>query len=802
MKNLFLLFLLCGICHFLHSQVVTIKDRETGLPLELVVLSSDHPKAFSISNSQGQADISVFGNAEKIDFRLIGYKSESYSFVQLEHTGLAVSLAPNFLSLDQLVVSASRWNQSRMEVPEKITTISAADVQLQNPQTAADLIGLSGEAAIQKSQQGGGSPMIRGFATNRLLISVDGIRMNTAIFRSGNIQNVISLDPLAIENTELLFGPGSLIYGSDAIGGTMNFQTLSPQIAYTGNTIITGKAITRYSTANSEKTIHFDINAGWRKWALMTSISHNDFGDLRMGSKGPDEYLRTFYVQRIDSTDMIISNSDPLIQRYSGYSQINAMQKIRFSPSSKWDIVYALHYSTTSDYPRYDRQLRLRSNGLPRSAEWYYGPQEWMMSNLVITQTSNNKIYDIATLRLAQQFFGESRIDRDFNDPEKRSRVEKVYALSANLDFNRSINEHQKFFYGLEVVTNKVHSSGMDENIITHTVSPGPARYPQARWSSSAAYIIWQQKVSKKINTQTGIRYNRFMLDAQFDTTFYPFPYTTARFNKGALTGSIGLIITPYDDFSICLNGSTGFRSPNVDDLGKVFDSEPGSVVVPNPSVNAEYVWNGEFNLAKIFDNNVKVELTGFYSVLNNALVRRDFTLNGQDSIVYDGEMSKVQAIQNAASATVFGAVVNIEIKLTDGFGIRSKYNFQHGTEELDDRATSPLRHAAPPFGVSHLTYSTNKLTLDFYAAYSRGKNYNELPQEEQEKIYMYALDETNRPYSPAWFTLNFKSMYRLSENFSISAGLENILDKRYRTYSSGIVAPGRNMVLSLRADF
>ena len=114
------------------------------------------------------------------------------------------------------------------------------DVQFQNPQTTADLLSNSGEVFIQKSQQGGGSPMIRGFATNRVLIAVDEVRMNNAIFRSGNLQNVISIDPFAVENTEVLFGPGSVIYGSDAIGGVMSFTTLAPKFSDSSKVLISG----------------------------------------------------------------------------------------------------------------------------------------------------------------------------------------------------------------------------------------------------------------------------------------------------------------------------------------------------------------------------------------------------------------------------------------------------------------------------------------------------------------------------------------------------------------------------------
>ena len=246
-----------------------------------------------------------------------------------------VGMEPSDVLLDQVVVSASRWNQSERSVPGHITLIPAKQTVLQNPQTAADMLLTSGEVFIQKSQQGGGSPMIRGFGTNRLLYSVDGVRMNTAIFRSGNIQNVISLDPLAIENTEVFFGPGSVIYGSDAIGGVMSFTTLRPQMSLSGDQLISGHAVARYASANAEKTVHGDVNIGWHRWALLSSFSSSDYGDLRMGRQGPDDYLSTFYVQRQDSVDRVIENTDPLVQRPSGYQQINLMQKVRFFLSNK-----------------------------------------------------------------------------------------------------------------------------------------------------------------------------------------------------------------------------------------------------------------------------------------------------------------------------------------------------------------------------------------------------------------------------------------------------------------------------------
>jgi hemoglobin/transferrin/lactoferrin receptor protein len=322
-------FVLIQLLSFgLFAQEVTVKDEVSWETLEAVTFNSNQPKLSAVTNKLGIVNLTAFKDVKKIYIRILGYQTLTLSYNQIERLGFKLFLTPESTSLNEVVLSASKWEESKKRVPNSIVTFKPKDIILTNPQTTADLLTNTGKVFVQKSQLGGGSPMIRGFATNRVLINIDGIRMNNAIFRSGNVQNVISIDANSIQNTEVILGPGTVIYGSDAIGGVMNFYTLAPEFTNDKSQYYFGNVMSRWSSANNEKTLHFDLNVASEKWAFVTSASFSDFEDLRMGNNGPDAYTRPDYVQTINGVDEIITNDNREMQVASGYNQINFIQKV------------------------------------------------------------------------------------------------------------------------------------------------------------------------------------------------------------------------------------------------------------------------------------------------------------------------------------------------------------------------------------------------------------------------------------------------------------------------------------------
>ena len=425
------------------------------------------------------------------------------------------------------------------------------------------------------------------------------------------------------------------------------------------------------------------------------------------------------------------------------------------------------------------------------------------MGNLQFYKNGKGKFYDGLKITTAYQNFVESRKDRGFGDDIRYGSKENVDAISANVDFENKRIGNLRLYYGGEYVFNKIGSAGNEFNLETMVTSPSASRYPDnSTWQTLAGYISGELRAKPNFTFLSGLRYSHVWIDAIFDQTFYSFPFNDADLSTGALTGSLGFSWFPKADLQLTFNGSTGFRAPNIDDVGKIFDSEPGSVVVPNPDLEPEYAYNLEVGIQKNFNDRLMLKGASFYTYLVDALVRRDFQFNGNSEIMYNGELHNVQAIQNAAKAYVYGFEFGLDAFLTENLSVNANLTFTEGIEEEQDGTDTPGRHVAPTFGDFHIVWKNQKLKTDLFANFNGEISFGDLAMSEKTKDYIYAVDADGNPYSPSWYTLNFRSQYQLSHALKFTANLENFTDQRYRSYSSGIVAPGINLILGVGYTF
>ena len=802
--NKFYFLLFFSIIGF--SQNLKIVD-ENNQPVIGASVSSNLDY-YQTTDKNGYVRLDKFSNSDTIIINQYGFKEQKFVKSKIDET---ILLFYDNELLDEVVISASKFSQKFREVPKKVTQINRTTIEFTNPMTSADLLERGGYVFIQKSQLGGGSPMIRGLSTNRLVLSVDGVRLNNAIFRGGNIHNVISISPLNIENTEVIMGSASVLYGSDAIGGVMNFYTKKAKLSNESNPYIKINLNSRYSSASNEKMYHLDLNYGLEKVAFLSSFSKSDFGDLSMGKNGPTDYLRPSYVgQNSAGDDIIITNPNSRIQRNTAYNQTNFMQKVVYQPSNDLSIDLGIHFSRTGNIPRYDRLIRNDENQVVVGgtqalyySEWYYGPQEWLLINSQLTFIpKETKFYDELKFGSSFQKFSESRNSRRFNDGFLKSREEKLDIFSFNLDFFKKISENSNITYGLEMIENKVGSSAKSINVSDLSETPISTRYPDnSSLNSLGLYINYKTKIIEDVFFQSGVRYSSTELksDLSQNNIYYDFIYDNTTLENGAFVGGIGLswVRNIYNNWKFNIN--TAFRSPNIDDLAKVFDSEPGSVVVPNPDLKPERSFGIEFGGYFRTKNNIELDFSSYVTYLYNSFIRDDFTLsNGVSEIFYDGELSQIQALQNSSKSFIYGMELGINMFLNKNFRIKSQHNLIAGYELNQSPFSMPVRHIPPNYGNFHFIYNNGDVTIDTYLNYNSKISFSNLAESERAKPYMYALDENSNPYSPSWMTFNIRSKYSFSKMLNINFTVENIINKLYRPYSSGISAPGLNFIFSL----
>jgi hemoglobin/transferrin/lactoferrin receptor protein len=788
-----------------YSQVVTVLDENSGLILQDVYIYVDQPLRQLKTNNNGQATIEEATQTSLFTFTHMGYDSILVSYSQLIENNFNVFMRPLSIGLEGVVVSASRWEQPKTETTERITVLSSRNRQFIQPQTTADWLASGGEVFVQKSQQGGGSPMIRGFSANRLMYTIDGVRMNNAIFRAGNLHNVISLDPYATERLEILFGPASVMYGSDAIGGVMSFHSLPLRFS-SSDTIYTHYNIQgRFSSANSEKTGHVHLQLGSKKIAWTASLTRYEAEDLRMGSFGPGEFLRPDYVVQGISGDSIVTNPNPKVQTPSGYNQWNILQKLGIKINKYLAINYTYHGSFNPGFARYDRLIEKSALGKPISAVWEYGPQQWQMHLLSASYKKPNFWFDQARIQMANQRFTESRLDRPWAGSNQfllRRQAEKVNGWNLQMDLQRMIGR-TLIYYGAEWVFNKVMSEGSGTDIRTEQIVNVPDRYPASKWTSLGFYAKTYIPISKNVDWEGGLRYNNIQMIADFDRllTFYPFPFNRAFQSNRGWTAGTGILWKSSPKLQFLGRLSTGFRAPNVDDLGKLFDYVAGEVVVPNTNLKPEYAYHCEIETT-YGTKGIKIHAGSFFTWLDQAMVRRPFQVNGNDSMVFNGVLSRIFALQNASNTKVYGGHIRLDINPISGLNAHLICNLQRGTEEMADGTRSAARHAAPVFGQGGISYSKAAWQWTTQVFFSDKVAYNKLNAEERQKPALYARDNDGNPWSPSWYRIDIRAQYRIGAFSFIHIAIENITDQRYRTYSSGISAAGRNLVIAFQAAF
>jgi len=801
------------------AQKFTVLNKKTGEPIFNVTAHNSVNSSHSVSDINGILDVSQFKNIETIYFQHLSYldfKSNKKALLKSKK----IYLTPKATALEEVFLSASKKKVKRSRIAQEISTFTHKDIIKSAPQTAADMLSEIPGIKVQKSQFGGGSPVLRGMEANRVLLVIDGVRMNNAIYRKGHLQNSISISPNMLERTEIVFGPSSVIYGSDALGGVIHYYTKQPKLNKTLK--ILPSFLARYSTVNNEITANAAVEVQTKKIGLFTSISRSEFGDLKMGGNRSHGYENWgLQAEYSDNTDNFynansVINDNPEKQKNIGFSQWDFIQKLFIPISNKTDLNVNFQYSQSSDIPRFDKLTQRLSDGKLKFAEWKYGPQKRFLASSQLKINPNKKWVKNGTITLAYQNIKESRVQRKFNSLERSYRNEGVDVFSINVDLGVPLSKknNRVLSYGTEFTYNSVYSSSKGKTLqITGNKVTGftndfivQTRYPDSgsNYMSSAFYADYRQDISRRETLNTGIRFTNTVLNAKWnDNTYIVLPNNNINIYNSAVTATIGYVCKPIQNIQLNTVISSGFRSPNIDDIGKIREKS-GFVSVPNINLKPEHVYNAEIGVIKYFNHKKSnLSFTTYYTLLNNYITREAFNINGSSTIIYDGETVNTIANVNKGTAYIYGGTISFNGKITKYFYGKAATTYTKG-KAYDTGA--PLSSIPPLFGVLEFGYAKNKweTSLNYkFNAKKKFADYNLI--EGIDNIEQTPLNNQTGEYdlgNPAWKTFNFDLKYKISKKIDVLLNVDNIFDQHYKEFASSISAPGRNFSFSVINSF
>ena len=714
-----------------NGQEFIVIDEENN-PVSRVAAFNFNKTKSSLSNNDGIINLSRFLNSDTIFFQHQGYnitsikKTDIYKFIYLTR---------KTNNLESIELVETKNNHNIKNVAEKKIYITSRDIKELNSSTTADLLEKKGGVSVQKSQMGGGSPNIRGFEANKVLLMLDGVRLNNAIYRSGHLQNIISIDEYSLEDIEIIFGPSSVLYGSDALGGTIHLKT--KKLYFRDKPTWKHGLLTSYQSAYNSFKNNLFTSFESKKYSFVTSVSIKKFGNLEMGKFRPHGYDEWGLVYHyVDENNIMQCNPHPNIQMGTEYDQYDVFNKIMFKINNNWRIISNVQYSTTSNIPRFDKlndgdnPCLIDSTGHCQSLEhlkfhsYYYGPQKRFFSSLKIMGFDH--YLDKSELIFAYQNIEESRhkwyLDDylDFiNNPQSpnydplSSQNESVEIYSLNTNMKKG-----SFNFGSELIYNKVSSTS--SNYTENIWGVGDTRYPPDGSSlfSGAYFINSFQRISNKVHLDGGLRYTFSTLRGAYpDSLNRPLPdiegLNLSSTNQ-ILSGNIKLLYYPSESWKISSVTSRGFHTPNVDDMLKVFE-KGDRLVIPNIYLKPEYSFSQEVSISKNINKNIDLYGVGFYTRIKNAMAMDSIGVtqgmfNGEPLIqyayLYEDEIKYLFANQNSEKPTdIFGGTLGFSAKIK-GFDLSGDVNFTKGINH--DSNLGPVAHIPPIFGKFEIVKNYN----------------------------------------------------------------------------------------------
>ncbi len=651
--------------------------------------------------------------------------------------------------LDEVTVTATRLPELVLDVPQSVSIVTDASIVERESRTTPEALQEEVGILVQETNLGGGSPFIRGQTGNRILVLIDGIRLNNSTFRFGPNQYLNTVDSQRVERLEVVRGPSSVLYGSDALGGVINVIT-KRRTEFPQPFGINARLFTQFSSAAVERTGRFE--SGWNKGALgfQGGATARDFGDLRAGSPTG-------------------------VQDHTGYHELDGDARLQYRLAPDHELAFAFDRVTQHDVPN-TIAFEFDNESL------FFDPQQRTLYALEHTLGTLPWGFERWHTSVSFHEQREIRRRRKFDSLDKRREEDSVGTVGATTTLERPVLRVHRLTAGLELYHDEVDSRAAVTNTQTGAQTPARGGFPDgSQYETFGAFVQGATAIGDvlarlgaprlPLSLIVGGRYSRFAIDSNVEG----FGRVAPDFDD--LTGSAAATYTVRDGVVVVASVSQGFRAPNLDDtvvLRAV--PEQGGVDVPNPTIEPERVTNHEAGL-KIDLPVGAGTLYYYYSAYTDLIERREI-----------GEIAGVTQFQrqNVGKAVVQGVEGDLLVPLAASLYFRGNFSWIRGNNTTEDE---PFSRIPPVLGLAGLRHQSRRwpVWVELYARVAGAQ------------ARLSERDQSDRRIpdggTPGWHTLNLRSGWQPFPQLEVNLALENLADEQYRIHGSGIDSPGLNAV-------
>jgi outer membrane receptor protein involved in Fe transport len=733
------------------TLMVVVRDAVSGRPLPGAAVELEGGGLTAFTNPGGEAALPM---AVRRPSRL-RVSAEGYDGVERmvgdgsTAAAIEVRLRPSPLRLNEsVVVTAQRETSPVLDVPRSVSVIDARDRERRLPRTTPEaLAGMTG-VFVQKTNHGGGSPIVRGLVGNQVLVLVDGIRLNNATYRYGPNQYLATVDPYPIERLEVVRGLGSVVHGSDALGGVVNIITAAPSFSEDGFRL-SGRLAPKLASSDVEQGTRLDLQASGRAVAFLGGFSYWNYGDLRAGGGLG-------------------------VEAPSGYRERDGDGRLLVRLGDRHLLHAAYQHVRQDDVPRFDQ---VRQRGYER---YSFDPQQRQLAYLRLESSFDSRW--IQSFRLTPSFHRSSErrvIQRRGASVQVREK-DVVDVLGLSLEARSRLGPGWTLVSGFETYRDHVRSMREDLDLGSGLAVSRRGLYPDGAAAQSAAVFVHSSLDWRQFVVDLGGRFSRYGVDAE-DASF-----GELRLRNSAWVGTAAILWKLGARHRAFAAVAQGFRAPNVDDVSTLGRFDFG-VEVPSPGLDPEKSLSYEVGF-KSRTSRLAAAAALYRNNLSNLIDRVPGEY--QRSPTYEGQA--VYRRTNVGRAYVEGVEVELEGRLFDDLAAFGGLAYTYGQQVTTGE---PMRRIPPLSGQLGLRWERVRGASLGAALLFAGR---------QDRLA--AGDKADHRIAPggtpAWSVLNVHAGYRFGSGLEVRSGVENIFDEAYRVHGSGIDGYGRYAWLGAQIRF